>query len=101
MIVADKSLLKKIFRVPISTPNYLIFLESGEIPLQDLLKSRRIKYLHYLLNSPPGEMLTNVFKAQMRNPLKGDWIEIVKNDLKDFTRLFSPVRLPVNLIQRN
>ena len=49
-----------------------------------LIKSRRIKYLHYLLNSPPGEMLTNVFKAQVRNQLKGDWVQIVKKDLEDF-----------------
>ena len=29
-------------------------------------------------------MLTNVFKAQMRNPSKGDWIYLVKDDLEDF-----------------
>ena len=29
-------------------------------------------------------MLTNVFKAQMRNPLHGDWIKIVIQDLEDF-----------------
>ena len=29
-------------------------------------------------------MLTNVFKAQIRNPLKGDWVEIVRKDLTDF-----------------
>ena len=49
-----------------------------------MIKARRIKYLHYLLTSPPGEMLTNVFKAQMRNTMKGDWVEIVKKDLEDF-----------------
>ena len=84
LISSDKILLRKIFEVPQSTPTCLLYLETGEIPLQDIIKSRRIKYLHYLLNSPPGEMLTNVFKAQMRNPLKDDWIEIVKKDLKDF-----------------
>ena len=28
-------------------------------------------------------MLANVFKVQLRNPLKDDWIEIVKKDLDD------------------
>ena len=84
LIDADKILLRKIFEVPVSTPICLLFLESGEIPIENILKSRRINYLYYLLNSPSGEMLSNVFKAQVRKPLKGDWVEIVKKDLEEF-----------------
>ena len=50
----------------------------------DILKSRRINYLHYILTSDPEEMLFKVFNAQLRNPTKGDWPEIVKKDLVDF-----------------
>ena len=78
------NLNQKIFEVPQSTPTHLLYLETGEIPLQYILKSCRINYLHYLLNSPPGEMLTNVFKVQLINPLNDDWIEIVKKDLDNF-----------------
>ena len=41
-------------------------------------------YLHYLLTSPKEEMLYRVFKAMMRETTKGDWIEIVQNDLNDY-----------------
>ena len=34
-------------------------------------------------------MLTNVFKAQVRNPLKDDWVTIVKKDLLDFNISYS------------
>ena len=89
LISADKNILRKIFGVPVSTPIYLIYLESGEIPINYIIKSRRINYLHYLLNSPKGEMLSNVFQNQIRHPLKGDWVEIVKRDLQDFNINYS------------
>ena len=60
-----------------------------ELPIQYIIKSRRINYLYYLLNSPKGEMLRNVFEAQIRNPLKDDWVNIVKKDLEDFNIKYS------------
>ena len=86
---ADKNLLRKIFGVPVSTPIYLLYLEIGEIPIQYMIKARRINYLHYLLNSPKGEMLRNVFEAQIRNPLKDDWVNIIKKDLEGFNIKYS------------
>ena len=41
-------------------------------------------YLHYLLTSPKEEMLYKVFKAMIREPTKGDWIELVQKDLIDY-----------------
>ena len=41
-------------------------------------------YLHYIMTSPKNEMLYRVFKAMMRNPSKGDWIELVQKDLIDY-----------------
>ena len=54
------------------------------IPILDILKSRRINYLYYILSSNQNEMLPRVFRAQIRNPTKGDWPELVKKDLEDF-----------------
>ena len=34
LIDADKILLRKIFEVPVSTPICVLFLESGEIPIE-------------------------------------------------------------------
>ena len=38
----------------------------------------------YLLTLPKEQLLYNFFQAQLRNPSKGDWSELLKNDLKDF-----------------
>ena len=51
LINADKTLLKKIYGLPQCTPICLMFLDSGELPLENILKSRRINYLYYLLTA--------------------------------------------------
>ena len=43
--------------------------------------TRRIKYLHYLLNKQDTDQISRFFWAQKRNPCKGDWIHLVTNDL--------------------
>ena len=86
---ADKILLRKILSTPSTTSIELLYLETGSIPLMDILKCRRINYLHYILNSDSSEMLYKVFISQIRNPTKGDWPQIVKKDLADFNITFS------------
>ena len=81
--------MRKILSIPTTTSIELLYLETGSIPLMNILKCRRINYLHYILNSSPNEILYKVFVAQMRNPTKGDWPQIVKKDLTDLNINFS------------
>ena len=67
-----------------TTPTEYLYLETGTIPILYILKCRRINYLYYLLTCNQEEMLAKVFRAQMRRPSKGDWIELVQKDLEDF-----------------
>ena len=69
---------------PDGTPTALLYLELGCIPLKEIIKCRRINYLYNLLKRDEQELLSKFFRAQMRNPTKGDWIHLVKEDLKDF-----------------
>ena len=69
---------------PSTTATEYLYLETWTIPIQFILKFRRIIYLHYILNCNQDEMLPKVFRAQLRRPSKGDWTEIVQNDLIDF-----------------
>ena len=41
-------------------------------------------YLHNILSKPPNELLRRVYDAQKKNPVKGDWTELVENDLVEF-----------------
>ena len=80
----DRSLLRKIFKVPISTPKESFYLELGLLPIGTVVKARRIVYLHDIANMKENEMLYKFVITQWNNPTRGDWTELVKQDLIDF-----------------
>ena len=41
-------------------------------------------FLHYLLSRDENELVSQVLKAQMDDPIKGDWILTIKQELEDF-----------------
>ena len=77
----DEKLLRKIFSAPRSTPKELLYLESGCMPINYILKSRRLNFLWYLLNEKDDSMLKEFFRAQCESPVKGDWVLTVLDDL--------------------
>ena len=58
-----------------------LYLESGYIPLKNMVSMRRIMYLHHLLNISDHELIKRVLLAQRENPTNGDFPELVKPDL--------------------
>lgn len=80
----DRSLLRQILKVPISTPKESFYLELGILPIGTVVKARRIIYLHDLVNQNHTEMLHQFFITQWNKPTRGDWTELVKEDLNDF-----------------
>ena len=86
----DRSLLKRIFSVPNSTPTAALYLESGCVSIGTIIKARRANFLQYLLKLPKDDMLSRVFYCQWMDKKEHDWTEQVRADLEDF-------RLPVDL----
>ena len=84
MEALDKTLLRRIFRVPESTPIAGLFLESGCVRIGTLIKARRINFLHYMLKLSRTEMMSEFFFAQWNHSSKNDWTEQVRKDLSDF-----------------
>ena len=80
----DRLLLRRILAVPFSTPKEAFFLELGIVPIGVLIKTRRIQYLHNLVNKNEKEMIHQFFTTQWNNPIKADWTETVRNDLEEF-----------------
>ena len=60
----DKLLLSKLLRTKSTTPYESYFLELGILPLGVLIKSRRVKYLNYLVSRNQKETLYKFFKKQ-------------------------------------
>ena len=81
----DLILLRKILNTPFSVPAEAVYLELGCLNIETILKSRRLNYLHYLVNQDESSMLYQFFMAQWKYPgRKNEWTEQVKTDLVDF-----------------
>ena len=78
----DRLLLRQIMNVPSSCPTEALYLELGCVPVSLIIKSRRVNYLHHLVNIDENEMLSKFFKAQWNFPAKkNDWTEQARADL--------------------
>ena len=53
------------------------------IPFRDLIRKRRISFLHYNLNESQDSMLYKFLMCQMKNQKPKDWITQVMKDLQD------------------
>ena len=46
----DLMLLRGILKAPKSTPKEMLFLELGLVPFREIIRKRRLGFLHYILN---------------------------------------------------
>ena len=78
----DRAMVRSALRAPSKSPGPSIFLEVGAVPIKYYLIGRRIVFLHYILMRPENDLLSQVFFAQLEKPVKNDWSEQIKEDLK-------------------
>ena len=60
-----------------------LYLESGNIPIRFILISRRLNFLHYILNEDDESLLRTFFTAKRESPVRGDWVMMVTEDIKE------------------
>lgn len=78
----DESLLRQVLEAPSSTPKEMLYLEMGLLPIRFIIMSRRLNFLHCILNENKDSLIYRFFKAQADNPVKNDWSETIKQDLE-------------------
>ena len=78
----DESLLRKILGAPLNTPKCMLYLETGCTPINFIIISRRLMFLHYILKEDRNSIVSKVFYAQLSNPVKNDWAVTYKEDLE-------------------
>ena len=66
----DRTLLRRILSVPVSTPKEALYLELGLIPISEIIRIRRIMYLNHLVTRGENKMLYQFFITQWMNPNK-------------------------------
>ena len=74
-------LLRKLLKTPISTPKPSLYLDTGCVPLRYVLKGKRIMFLHHILTREETALISRVFWAQVQDTAKGDWCQVVREDL--------------------
>ena len=79
----DLTLMRKLLKVPFTTPSEAFYLELGILPIGVIIKARRVNYLHYVLQRQENEMLYTFFMTQWHNETPGDWTQQIKIDLED------------------
>ena len=80
----DETFLRNIFcGAHAKTPLETLYLETGCVPIRFILKSRRLNFLYYILSDKEDSLLSNVFRAQVDYPVKGDWVNTIKKDLEE------------------
>ena len=78
----DKYLLKKSLNAISTTATEALYLETGLLPLRFSIVTRRLVYFWTILSKPNSELVKQVYSAQKVAPLKNDWVQQVKDDLK-------------------
>ena len=78
----DNQLLRTICKAHAKTPVEFLYLETGCVPLRYVIASRRLKYLHHIINREDKELIKRVYNAQKTTPSKGDFAELIKTDIK-------------------
>ena len=78
----DESLLRGFLECPVSTPKEMLYLEMNCIPIRFMIMSRRLNFLHYILNEDEDSLIFKFFLAQLEQPSRQDWCHTVTEDLK-------------------
>ena len=85
----DQILLRFLLGSHAKAPVEMLYLESGVIPLRFIVSTRRTIYLQTLLKRNDGEVTKQVLLAQIEEPFKGDFVQLVEEDLKS-------IKFPIN-----
>ena len=78
----DEALLRKVLEAPSSTPKEMLYLEVGLLPIRFIILSRRLNFLHDILNENSESLIYRFFAAQRANPVKNDWSDTVQGASK-------------------
>ena len=78
----DEYLLRSLVKAHSKVPLEFLYLEAGATPVRFVISCRRILYLQNILKRPENELIKRVYKAQQQDAVPGDFVQLVKEDLK-------------------
>ena len=78
--VIDHQILKAVIGAQAKVQSEMLYLETSQLPIKNLISSRRLLYLHNILSRQDSELVKQIYMAMKESPLKDDWIHLVNKD---------------------
>ena len=85
----DESLLRGLLKGHAKLPLEALYLETASLPIRYIVSSRRIMYLHSILQKGPDELVRKIFEAQKQDTSPGDFYQLVCEDKESIGLNFS------------
>ena len=60
----------------------MLYIETAQLPISHVISVRRMLYWHTLISRSTEELTRQVYSAMKEQPIKGDWIFLLKEDLE-------------------
>ena len=76
----DEALLRSILNAHSKIPREALYLETKSIPIRYIIASRRLMYLHTILQKNKDELVRKIYEAQKVDPVQGDFVEMIKDE---------------------
>ena len=89
----DHSILRAILGAHPKSPIELLYLETGALPILDIMATRRMTYLKTLIDRPDSELTKKVYNAQKINPTPGDWYSTILQDFDSINEEFDEYKI--------
>ena len=80
--VLDRKILRSIVGTHSKVPWKVLYLETSVLPISSVITARRLLNLQTILKRSTKEIIRKVYEAQKSSPIKGDWINLVREDMK-------------------
>ena len=77
----DLMFLRSILGAPKTVAKEILYLELGVLPLREIIRKRRLNFLHYILSHGSEKIIYKVFETQNKYRNNKDWVTSVEKDL--------------------
>ena len=81
--VIDHKIVRLITGAQSKVNTKMLYLETGEITIPNVISVRRLMYFKLLLKRHDQEITKRVLISMTKTPKKDDWIHLIKSDLEE------------------
>ena len=84
LTIIDHKILRLIIGAQPKVPVEMLYLETSQVPVKDVISVKRLLYLQEILTRPTSELILQIYTAMKENTLKDDWIHLIYEDMNKF-----------------